>query len=152
MLLIFREVSAASVFIANDLKSYYASVECVHRGLDPPTTNLLVADESRTDKTELDEKQYRRQLWGHWPITAFWHVGPGKARRLAKYGMTTMGDVARMSLTDEEFLYKLFGIDAEILIDHAWGPVPVTMKAIKEYNQGTLALRGAGSAEAIQIR
>lgn len=274
-----------STFIAIDLKSYYASVECVHRGLDPLTTNLLVADESRTDKTiclavspslkaigvssrprlfeakqairqyeaqhhtkvnyivavprmaeyerisaqiysiylryvatedihvysidecfldvtaylnlyrkdaeaadmpvphymalrmirdviretgitatvgigpnlylakvamdivakkqpadadgvriaELDEKQYRQQLWGHQPITAFWHVGPSTARKLAKYGMHTMGDIARISLTDEEFLYRLFGINAEILIDHAWGLEPVTMKAIKEY-------------------
>ena len=278
-------VRAASTFIAIDLKSYYASVECVHRGLDPLSANLLVADESRTDKTiclavspalkaigvssrprlfeakqairlyeaqhhtkvdyivavprmaeyerisaqiyaiylryvatedihvysidecflditaylglhrreaeaagmpvphymalrmirdviretgitatvgigpnlylakvamdivakkqpadadgvriaELDERQYRRQLWGHRPITAFWHVGPGTARKLAKYGMYTMGDIARMSLADEEFLYRLFGINAEILIDHAWGLEPVTMKAIKEY-------------------
>ena len=276
---------ATGTFIAIDLKSYYASVECVHRGLDPLTTNLLVADESRSDKTiclavspslkaigvssrprlfeakeaiqlyeaqhrtkvsyivavprmaeyerisaqiyaiylryvamedihvysidevfidaepyltlygpkaeaagmpvahymalrmirdviretgitatagigtnlylakvamdivakkqpadadgvriaELDEGQYRLLLWDHRPITAFWQVGPGKARRLAKYGMTTMGDIARMSLTDEEFLYRLFGIDAEILIDHAWGLEPCTMQAIKAY-------------------
>ena len=91
------------------------------------------ADADGVRIAELDEKQYRRQLWGHRPITAFWHVGPGKARRLAKYGMYTMGDVARMSLADEEFLYRLFGIDAEILIDHAWGLEPVTMNAIKTY-------------------
>lgn len=286
------------VYIAIDLKSFYASVECVARGLDPLTTNLVVADESRTDRTiclavtpslkalgvpgrprlfevkqiletrrkitgkvtefiiapprmrlymdcstkiynvylqfisaadihvysidevfmdvtgylkmynatarelavrmvhkvleetgitatvgigtnlylakvamdivakhapadadgcriaELDEMSYREQLWEHKPITAFWRVGPGIARRLESGGMYTMGDVARMSLqknrfdpgschpdsrpcgnaiSGEDYLYKLFGVDAELIIDHAWGREPCTMADIKAY-------------------
>lgn len=274
-----------STYIAIDLKSYYASVECIHRGLDPLTAYLLVADESRTDKTiclavspalkaigvgsrprlfeakeairvyeaahktkihyivalprmeeyekisaqiysiylryisvedihvysidecfidatpylhlyekeatgahqspahylsmlmirevikttgitatvgigtnlylakvamdivakksppdehgvriaELDEMSYRFLLWAHTPLTAFWQLGPGKARTLARQGIFTMGDIARMSLVDREWLYKKFGVDAEILIDHAWGKEPCTMADIKAY-------------------
>ena len=260
-------------YIAIDLKSFYASVECVDRGLDPLTTNLVVADESRTDKTiclavtpslkeygiggrarlfevrqkargvdfiiakprmahyiqvsskiysiylkyiapedihvysidevfmdvtaylgtykmtahelamkmirdvlkqtgitatagigtnlylckvamdivakkmpadkdgvriaELDEMSYRRQLWDYKPITKFWRVGNGIAQKLAKYGIDTMGKLARMSERSEEFLYKLFGVNAELLIDHAWGWEPCTMEAIKAYRPET---------------
>ena len=257
-------------YIAIDLKSFYASVECVERGLDPLTAKLVVADESRTDKTiclavspalkklgisgrarlfevlekisrsefiiapprmkkymkvsteifqiytryiapedihvysidevfmdatsylknykmsahelaltiirevlaktgitatvgigtnlylakvamdieakrmmpdadgvriaELDEQTYRKKLWRHTPITDFWRVGPGYARRLAKYGIMTMGDVASFSLTGAEILYREFGINAELLIDHAWGYESVTMDDIKNYH------------------
>jgi DNA polymerase V len=256
-------------YIAIDLKSFYASVECVDRGLDPLTTNLVVADESRTDKTiclavtpslkeygiggrarlfevrqkakgvdfiiakprmahyievstkiysiylkyiapedihvysidevfmdvtaylgtykmtahelamkmirdvlkqtgitatagigtnmylckvamdivakkmpadkdgvriaELDEMSYRQQLWDYKPITKFWRIGHGIAEKLAKYGIDTMGKLARMSERSEEFLYKLFGVNAELLIDHAWGWEPCTMEAVKAY-------------------
>ncbi len=245
-------------YLCIDLKSFYASVECVERGLDPMTTKLVVADPSRTDKTiclavspalkalgvknrcrvfeipksidyimapprlqkyidysaeiygiylryiskddiyvysidevfmditkylklynktpremafflmdqvtkevgvratagigtnmylakialditakhapdfigELDEMSYRTKLWGHKPITDFWRIGPGTARRLAKYGIYTMGDI---TLADEDLLYKVFGIDAELLIDHAWGYEPTEIKHIKAY-------------------
>ncbi len=271
-------------FIAIDLKSFYASVECFERGLDPLTTNLVVADESRTDKTiclavspslkaygisgrarlfeakkvlddyekrtgkhvdfiiapprmaryiefstaiyniylnyisaedihvysidevfidatsylkiygltahelaikmikdvlsktgitatagigtnmylakiamdivakhmdadsdgvriaELDEMSYRRLLWGHKPITDFWRIGPGTARRLAKLNIRTMGELARESLYNEEYLYKIFGVDAEILIDHAWGIEPTEIKYIKSYKPTTNSL------------
>ena len=69
---------------------------------------------------------YRKQLWTHRPITDFWRVGHGYANKLEKYGLQTMGDVARCSITNEELLYKLFGINAELLIDHAWGWEPCT--------------------------
>ncbi len=82
---------------------------------------------------ELDEAAYRRLLWPVRPLTVFWQMGEGKTRRLAKYGILTMGDIARTSLADEEFLYRLFGIDAEILIDHAWGLEPCTLADIKAY-------------------
>ena len=82
---------------------------------------------------ELDEFSYRQLLWAVKPLTAFWQMGEGKTRRLAKYGILTMGDIARTSVVDEEFLYKLFGVDAEILIDHAWGIEPCTMADIKAY-------------------
>ena len=260
-------------YIAIDLKSFYASVECVDRGLDPLTTNLVVADESRTDKTiclavtpplkeygiggrarlfevrqkargidfiiakprmahyievsskiysiylkyiapedihvysidevfmdvtdylstykmtahelaikmirdvlkqtgitatagigtnmylckvamdivakkmpadkdgvriaELDEMTYRQQLWDYKPITKFWRIGNGIAKTLAKYGIDTMGKLARMSERSEEFLYKLFGVNAELLIDHAWGWEPCTIEAIKAYRPET---------------
>ncbi len=249
-------------YICIDLKSFYASVECVERGLDPMTTNLVVADPERTDKTiclavspsmkalgiknrcrvfeipkgvdyimapprmqryidyaaeiygiylkyiskedihvysideafmdvtaylplyqmtarelgqrimgdisekvgvratcgigtnlyltkialditakhaadfigELDEESYRRFLWKHRPLTDFWRIGAGTAMKLANYGIYTMEDIAN---TDEEFLYRLFGIDAELLIDHAWGREPVTIADIKAYRPST---------------
>ena len=98
----------------------------------------IVAKKAPPDKdgvriAELDEMSYRMLLWCHQPLTAFWQVGPGKARRLARYGIYTMGDIAQMSVADEEFLYRLFGIDAEILIDHAWGKEPCTLADIKNY-------------------
>lgn len=82
---------------------------------------------------ELDEMSYRRELWDHAPITDFWRVGRGIARRLAGFGLLTMGDIARCSITHQEFLYKQFGINAELLIDHAWGIEPVEIKHIKSY-------------------
>ena len=258
-------------YIAIDLKSFYASAECVSRGLDPLTTNLVVADASRTDKTiclavspslkaygipgrarlfevnqklkgtgvqfiiapprmsyyievsskiysiylrfiapedihvysidevfidatqylrmynttphdlamrlvrevlretgitatagigpnlylckvamdveakhsdpdkdgvrvaALDEMSYRRKYWTHRPLTDFWRVGRGTVARLEKLGLYTLGDVARRSLTDEDSLYREFGVNAELLIDHAWGWEPCTMAEIKGY-------------------
>ena len=284
--------SSKKQYIAIDLKSFYASVECFERGLDPLTTNLVVADESRTDKTiclavspslkafgipgrarlfevkkvlgdyekrtgrhidfiiapprmakyisfstdiyniylnyissedihvysidevfidctsylsiykktahelamtmirdvlsqtgitatagigtnmylakiamdivakhmeadkdgvriaELDEMSFRRLLWDHKPLTDFWRIGKGTARRLAKLNIFTMGDLARESLYNEEYLYKVFGIDAEILIDHAWGIEPTLMKDIKSYKpKGTSLSSGQVLAE-----
>lgn len=81
----------------------------------------------------LDMMSYRHELWEHTPLTDFWRVGPGIARSLALNGMYTMGDVARMSLTNENLLYKLFGVNAELLIDHAWGWEPVNMAQVKAY-------------------
>ena len=81
----------------------------------------------------LDERQYRRLLWEHTPITDFWRVGRGISQRLQRHGCLTMGDVARKSLTNEEELYREFGIDAELLIDHAWGYESCTMADIKAY-------------------
>lgn len=246
-------------YLCIDLKSFYASVECVERGLDPMTTDLVVADPTRTEKTiclavspslkqkgvrnrcrvfeipknlkyimapprmqkyidyaariygvylqyiskddifvysideafldvtdylklyhktprelavflmdevacqvgvratagigtnlylakvaldimakhaedfvgELDEKSYQKQLWNHRPITDFWRIGPGIAKRLAGRMMFTMGDIAK---ADEDTLYRMFGIDAELLIDHAWGREPVTISDIKKYH------------------
>ncbi len=246
------------VYICIDLKSFYASVECVERGLDPMTTNLAVADPERSDKTiclaispamkalgiknrcrvfqipksveyimapprmqlyieysaliyeiylkyiskddihvysideafldvthylelykltakelaikimndikkntgitatagvgtnlylakvalditakhvkdnigYLDEDLYRRTLWNHRPLTDFWRIGPGTVRTLSSIGIMNMGDVAR---ADEDILYKMFGIDAELLIDHAWGRESTTMEDIKAY-------------------
>jgi DNA polymerase V len=96
-------------------------------------------DENGVRIAELDEMSYRQKLWGHRPITDFWRVGRGYARKLEENGLYTMGDVARCSIGDEndyhneDLLYKLFGINAELLIDHAWGWEPCTIKEIKEY-------------------
>ncbi|MBE5892645.1 MAG: DNA repair protein [Lachnospiraceae bacterium] len=252
-------------YICIDLKSFYASVECVERGLDPMTTNLVVADPDRGDKTiclaitpamkklgvhnrcrvfeipknisyltapprmqlyidyaaeiygiylkyiakedihvysideafmdvteylslygltarelglqimgdifstmgvratcgvgtnlylakvalditakhapdfigELTEETYRETLWDHRPLTDFWRIGSGTARRLESSGMMTLGDVAG---ADENLLYRLFGVDAELLIDHAWGREPVTIRDIKTYKPQTNCL------------
>lgn len=96
-------------------------------------------DENGVRIARLDEMSYRRQLWAHEPITDFWRVGRGYAKKLAAHGLYTMGDVARCSIGapedfhNEELLYRLFGVNAELLIDHAWGYEPCTMAAIKAY-------------------
>lgn len=252
-------------YLCIDLKSFYASVECVERGLDPMTTNLVVADPERTNKTiclaitpsmkalgihnrcrifeipehvkfivapprmqlyinyaaeiysiylkyiskddihvysideafmdvtdylslynmtarelgqkilqdiystlgiratcgigtnlyltkislditakhspdfigELDEEKYVNTLWNHTPLTDFWRVGAGTAKKLASYGIFTMKDIAH---TDEDFLYNLFGVDAELLIDHAYGHEPVTIANIKAYTSSSRSI------------
>ena len=96
-------------------------------------------DENGVRIARLDEMTYRRLLWDHRPLTDFWRVGPGYARKLEANGMFTMGDVARCSLGksgefhNEDLLYGLFGVNAELLIDHAWGYEPCTMADIKSY-------------------
>ncbi|MBO4873198.1 MAG: DNA methylase [Lachnospiraceae bacterium] len=92
------------------------------------------ADQDGVRIAELTEDSYKRLLWEHKPLTDFWQIGPGKARRLMNAHLLTMGDIAQRSLWDEEFFYKTFGIDGEILIDHAWGIEPVTMRDIKNYH------------------
>lgn len=82
---------------------------------------------------ELDEMTYRQKLWNHRPITSFWRVGHGIAKSLSRYGIDTMGKVARVSEDNEELLYNLFGVNAELLIDHAWGWEPCTIDVIKAY-------------------
>lgn len=97
----------------------------------------MPADKDGVRIAELDERTYREQLWSHKPLTSFWRVGKGIARKLEENGMFTMGDVARCSIYNEELLYKLFGVNAELLIDHAWGWEPVTMDLIKSYRPET---------------
>lgn len=103
----------------------------------------MLADKNGVRIAELDEMGYRKLLWSHRPITDFWRVGNGYAKKLEKYGLYTMGDVARCSLNgpdiyqNEDLLYRLFGINAELLIDHAWGYEPCTIKEIKAYKPET---------------
>lgn len=82
---------------------------------------------------ELDEISFRKELWDHTPLTDFWRVGHGYAKRLRPYGIHTMGDIARCSLKNEDFLYQLFGVNAELLIDHSWGHEPTTIQDVKNY-------------------
>ena len=102
----------------------------------------ILAKKSPADKdgvriAELDEMSYRKQLWDYQPITKFWRVGKGIAQKLALYGIDTMGKLARKSVKNEELLYRLFGVNAELLIDHAWGWEPCTMDVVKAYKPET---------------
>ena len=97
----------------------------------------IQADENGVRIAELDEISYRRKLWAHRPLKDFWRVGSGIAGKLAQYGIYTMGDIAKQSVLNEELLYQLFGVNAELLIDHAWGWEPCTIEAIKSYKPST---------------
>lgn len=92
---------------------------------------------------ELNERTFREKLWSHRPLTDFWRVGAGYAKKLEAHRMYTLGDVARRSLTDEEQLYRLFGVNAELLIDHAWGVETCTLADIKRYRPESSSV-GAG--------
>jgi len=115
------------------------AMDIVAKKMEPDSDGVRIA--------ELDEMSYRRQLWSHRPITDFWRVGRGVARRLAAVGLTTMGDIARASLTHEDWFYKEFGVNAELLIDHAWGWEPVTMEMVKAYHPAT---RSISSGQVLQ--
>ena len=97
----------------------------------------MPADQNGVRIAELDEMKFRRELWAHQPITDFWRVGRGIAKKLEQNGMVTMGDVALCSERSEDLLYRLFGKNAELLIDHAWGWEPTTIEAIKAYRPST---------------
>ena len=111
------------------------AMDIVAKHIEPDKNGVRIA--------ELDEMSYRRKLWSHRPITDFWRVGNGYAKKLEEHGLYTMGDIARCSigkpneLYNEELLYKLFGINAELLIDHAWGYEPCTMEQVKAYKPET---------------
>ena len=93
----------------------------------------IPADKDGVRIDELDEMTYRRKLWDHQPLTDFWRVGRGIAQKLEKYGIRTMGQIARYSIDREELFYRLFGVNAELLIDHAWGWEPCTIDMVKAY-------------------
>ena len=97
----------------------------------------IPADKDGVRIAEIDEMSYRKQLWDYRPLTSFWRVGRGIAEKLARYGIETMGDIARTSINNEALLYRLFGVNAELLIDHAWGWEPVGMEHIKAYRPET---------------
>lgn len=93
----------------------------------------IPADKNGVRIAELDEMSYRRTLWSHRPITDFWRVGKGYAKKLEENGMFTMGDIARFSVINENLIYRLFGKNSELLIDHAWGWEPCTIADVKAY-------------------
>lgn len=113
----------------------------------------LPVDENGVQIAKLDEMSYRRLLWSHTPLTDFWRVGKGYAKKLEEQGLYTMGDIARCSIgksTDyynEDLLYKIFGINAELLIDHAWGWEPSTIEDIKAYKPSSKSI---GSGQVLQ--
>ena len=100
----------------------------------------IPADKDGVRIAYLDEKLYREQLWSHQPLTDFWRVGKGYAKKLNAMGLYTMGDIAEFSIKYEDYLYKLFGVNAELLIDHAWGYEPCTIADVKSYKPETSSL------------
>ncbi len=98
------------------------------------------ADKDGVRIAELDEMSFRRKYWNHRPLTDFWRIGPGIAARLEQNFMYTLGDVALCSVRNEEILYKLFGVNAELIIDHAWGWEPCTIKDVKQYRPSVKSL------------
>ena len=122
----------ATAGIGSNLYLCKIAMDIVAKHIPPDKNGVRIA--------ELNGENYRRLLWGHTPITDFWRVGKGYAKKLEEHGMLTMGDVARCSLTHEELLYKLFGVNAELLIDHAWGWEPCTIADIKAYKPENTSL------------
>ncbi len=122
----------ATVGIGTNLYLAKVAMDIVAKKVLPDRDGVRIA--------ELNEDSYKYLLWDHRPLTSFWQIGRGKARRLEEAEMYTMADIARRSLWDEEFFYRTFGIDAEILIDHAWGIEPVTMADIKQYRSDSRSL------------
>ena len=98
------------------------------------------ADKDGVRIAELDERKYRELLWSHTPLTDFWRLGPGTAKRVMELGCQTMGDIARLSMRNENALYKALGVNAELLIDHAWGWEPMDIATAKTYRPSTNSL------------
>ena len=115
----------ATAGIGTNLYLCKVAMDIVAKHIEPDADGVRIA--------KLNERSYRHLLWDHRPLTDFWRVGHGYARKLEANGIFTMGDVARCSINRENLLYKLFGVNAELLIDHAWGWEPCTIKDIKEY-------------------
>ena len=119
----------ATAGIGNNMYLCKIAMDIMAKKMKPDADGVRIA--------ELDQMSYRRQLWEHTPLTDFWRVGKGIANKLASYGILTMGDIARCSIIREDLLYKLFGVNAELLIDHAWGWEPVTMDLVRAYRPET---------------
>ena len=115
----------ATAGIGTNMYLAKVSMDIVAKHAEPNEIGVRIA--------EINEKSYRKLLWNHKPLTDFWRVGPGITKKLEQNGMYTMGDVARTSIENENLLYKLFGVNAELLIDHAWGYEPTTIEEIKKY-------------------
>ena len=129
-----REVLAetgitATAGIGTNMYLCKVAMDIVAKKMPPDKDGVRIA--------ELDEMSYRRKLWTHFPLTDFWRTGRGIARRLQAAGLLTMGDIARASLAHEDWFYSEFGVNAELIIDHAWGWEPVTMDKIKAYRPET---------------
>jgi DNA polymerase V len=125
-----REVLAetgitATAGIGTNMYLCKVAMDIVAKRMPPDADGVRIA--------ELTEQSYRELLWDHKPLTDFWRVGGGIARKLEMYGIQTMGQLARFSLQHDELLYKLFGVNAEYLIDHAWGYEPCTIAMVKAY-------------------
>lgn len=122
----------ATAGIGTNLYLSKVAMDIVAKKMKPDRDGVRIA--------ELDELTYRKELWDHQPLTDFWRVGRGYAKNLAQYNIFTMGDIARQSIVNEELLYRLFGVNAELLIDHAWGWEPVTIADVKAYRPETKSM------------
>ena len=129
----------ATAGIGTNLYLCKVAMDIVAKHIHPDVNGVRIA--------RLDERTYRRLLWEHRPLTDFRRVGPGYAKKLEWCGLYTMGDIARCSLENEELLYKLFGVNAELLIDHAWGWEPCTIADIKAYKPESKSI---GSGQVLQ--
>lgn len=125
----------ATAGIGSNLYLAKVAMDIVAKHIEPDKDGVRIAS--------LDEMEYRHTLWNHRPLIDFWRVGRGYTKKLEAHGLYTMGDIARYSLENEEVLYRLFGVNAELLIDHAWGYEPCTMKEIKNYKPANHSF-GAG--------
>lgn len=125
----------ATVGIGTNLYLAKVAMDIVAKKTEPDKDGVRIA--------QLDEMSYRQRLWDHRPLTDFWRVGRGYARKLQQHGIFTMGDIARCSIDNEALFFKLFGVNAELLIDHAWGWEPTTIADIKAYRPTTNSL-GSG--------
>lgn len=125
----------ATAGIGTNLYLCKVAMDIVAKHTQPDSRGVRIA--------QLDEMSYRQKLWSHRPLTDFWRVGRGYAGKLEAHGIFTMGDVARCSINNEDLLYKLFGVNAELLIDHAWGWEPCTIAQIKAYKPETNSI-GSG--------
>ena len=119
----------ATAGIGTNLYLCKVAMDIVAKHVEPNKNGVRIAG--------LDELTYRKLLWNHRPLTDFWRVGKGYSNKLEEHRIYTMGDIARTSLNNEDLLYKLFGVNAELLIDHAWGYEPCTIKQIKSYKPST---------------
>ena len=129
----------ATAGIGTNLYLCKVAMDIVAKHMEPDPDGVRIA--------ALTERTYRQLLWDHCPMTDFWRIGPGITRKLQQYGMYTMGAVARMSLEDPDLLYHLFGVNAELLIDHAWGWEPCTLQDIRTYEPRSSSL---GSGQVLQ--
>lgn len=119
----------ATAGVGTNLYLAKVAMDILAKHAEPDANGIRIA--------ELDENSYRERLWAHCPLTDFWRVGAGTAKKLEARGIFTMGDLAQYSVRNEESLYRLFGVNAELLIDHAWGWEPCTMAQIKSYRPST---------------
>lgn len=129
----------ATAGIGSNMYLCKVAMDIVAKKMPPDKDGVRIA--------ELDEMSYRYKLWEHTPLTDFWRIGKGIADRLGIFGIKTMGDIARCSIEHEDFLYRQFGVNAELLIDHAWGWEPVTMDLVKAYRPGS---RSISSGQVLQ--
>ena len=134
----------ATAGIGTNLYLAKIAMDIMAKHIEPDADGVRIA--------ELDEMSYRRYLWGHRPLTDFWRVGRGYAKKLEERGIYTMGDIARCSLGkendyyNEDLLYRMFGVNAELLIDHAWGYEPCTIADVKAYQPEN---RSVGSGQVL---